>query len=69
MEFKHYYKSRQGEMVNLLENPSPQTEAVAGDLRMKLEEWATSAKPLASHDGELQQEDTKKKLRSLGYVK
>jgi arylsulfatase A-like enzyme len=57
-----------GERRNLLEGMTPETEAVVGELRRELEAWAASANPLESGFEKAKEEDTTKRLRSLGYV-
>jgi len=57
-----------GETRNLLENPPPPIERLAEQLRGELRAWAASADPLAIEFEQKQQEETLKRLRSLGYI-
>jgi arylsulfatase A-like enzyme len=57
-----------GETTNLLNDPSPDIEALARTLRSELEAWAASADPLPSTFERSHTEETIEKLRSLGYV-
>lgn len=56
------------EVVNLLESPSAEIERLAADLGAKLQAWTESAHPLPSQFEPSQQEETKRRLRSLGYL-
>ncbi len=56
------------EQTNLMEGASPQIATRAGALRHKLEAWAASARPLATHFDESQREETIERLRALGYI-
>lgn len=57
-----------GERTDLLEHPTPQALAQAATLRKELEDWAASAKPLPSQFEQAQQEETIRRLKSLGYI-
>ena len=57
-----------GEVVNLLEEPSPKIAALAAELREKLDRWAASASPLPSEFEPSQVEESIRRLRSLGYL-
>jgi arylsulfatase A-like enzyme len=56
------------EQRNLLVDPSPADVARAEVLARELEAWANSADPLPSHRELKQSEETRKRLRSLGYL-
>ncbi|MBI5710693.1 MAG: sulfatase [Candidatus Eisenbacteria bacterium] len=56
------------ERTDLLKDPSPRVAALAASLRRKLEHWAASAKPLPSRFEPAQQEETIRRLKSLGYI-
>ena len=56
------------EMTNLLESPTPQTQAIAADLKAKLEKWAVSGRPLPTHYDSSQRDETMTRLRALGYI-
>jgi arylsulfatase A-like enzyme len=56
------------ETTNLLDSPTEESQAAAGELRRKLEAWAASARPLPSQFDTSQREETERRLRSLGYV-
>jgi arylsulfatase A-like enzyme len=57
-----------GEMTNLLHNATPEAAALAARLRAMLNEWAESARPLASDFEQQQLDETLERLRSLGYI-
>lgn len=58
-----------GELNDLLTDPSPEIESLALRLRSELDEWAASADPLPSAFEPSQQEETMRRLRSLGYLR
>jgi arylsulfatase A-like enzyme len=61
-------ESDPGESINLLQNPSAESRLLRDRLRKGLERWTASAKPLPSVFEPSQQEETIKRLRSLGYI-
>jgi len=56
------------ERRNLLEAPAPDNTATAEDLRHELTQWAASADPLESHFTSIQEDDTTRRLKALGYL-
>jgi arylsulfatase A-like enzyme len=56
------------ERQNLLRHPTPEILKRAGRLRVELDRWAASARPLAARFDEEHFEDTVERLRRLGYV-
>jgi arylsulfatase A-like enzyme len=56
------------EQNDLLSSPMPKAKAKAGELRGFLREWLRSAAPLPSHFESSQEEDTIRRLKSLGYL-
>jgi len=61
-------ESDPSEQRNLLQNPSPEVLEIAARLRTELTTWAESADPLPTHFDESQREETRARLRSLGYI-
>ena len=57
------------ELRDLLLDPSPEIEEVAARLRSRLEAWAESADPLPSRFEPSQSQETRERLRSLGYIR
>jgi hypothetical protein len=56
------------EQNDLLSSPMPEAKAKAAELRALLREWLRSAAPLSSHFESSQEEDTIRRLKSLGYL-
>ncbi|MCH7871110.1 MAG: sulfatase [Planctomycetes bacterium] len=56
------------EQNNLLEAPTPEIQAIAADLKAKLDKWAVSGRPLPTHYDSSQRDDTMRRLGGLGYV-
>lgn len=54
------------ERNNLLENPTPEHQRIAAELRSELEGWAFGASPLPEKD--VEDPDVRAMLRSLGYL-
>jgi arylsulfatase A-like enzyme len=61
-------ESDPSEQRNLLEGSSPKTLEIAARLRAELTAWAESADPLPTRFEELQEEETRARLKSLGYI-
>jgi arylsulfatase A-like enzyme len=61
-------ESDPGEQRNLLESPSPETLEIAARLRAELTAWAESADPLPSQFEPSQRDETRERLKSLGYL-
>ena len=57
------------ELHDLLADPSSAHEALARELRAELEDWAASGEPLPSVFDPSQREETRARLRSLGYLR
>lgn len=57
-----------GEQTNLLANPSAEIDALAEGLRARLESWAESADPLPSQFVRRRNNETIRRLQSLGYL-
>jgi arylsulfatase A-like enzyme len=57
------------EQHDLLRRPSAQARGIADELRPALESWARTADPLPSSFAREQEDDTIRRLRSLGYVR
>jgi N-acetylglucosamine-6-sulfatase len=62
-------ESDPAETKNLLSAPTEEVEETARQLRRALEGWIESADPLPSTFEGMENEDTIRKLRSLGYLK
>jgi arylsulfatase A-like enzyme len=62
-------ESDPAETENLLSAPTEEVEETARQLRRALEGWIESADPLPSTFEGMENEDTIRKLRSLGYLK
>jgi len=56
------------EQRNLLAGATPEVLEVAAGLREELEAWAASADPLPTRFEETQREETRERLKSLGYL-
>jgi len=61
-------ESDPGEQRDLLQGPSQETLEIAARLRAELTAWAESADPLPTRFEETQREETRARLRSLGYI-
>ena len=61
-------ESDPGEQNNLLENSSPESREIAARLRTELTTWAESADPLPTRFEPTHREETRERLRSLGYL-
>jgi arylsulfatase A-like enzyme len=61
-------ESDPSEQRNLLQDPSRETIKIAARLRAELTEWAESADPLPTQFDESQREETRERLKSLGYI-
>ncbi len=61
-------ESDPSEQRNLLQDPSPEALEIAARLRAELTTWAESADPLPTRFDESQREETRARLRSLGYI-
>lgn len=57
-----------GEKDNLLLHPRPGDSAIADELRSALTAWAAGARPLPTRFESSQQQDTIKRLKTLGYL-
>lgn len=57
-----------GENHNLLANPTKDVVSLMAGLRRELEAWASSADPLPSPYEQRKTDETREKLRSLGYI-
>jgi arylsulfatase A-like enzyme len=56
------------EQHDLLRRPALEHTSLARELAGVLDAWAATAKPLPTHFEPVQQEETKERLRSLGYL-
>ena len=56
------------EQHDLLQDASPENAAVAARLRTRLEAWAATAAPLPSRFEPSQRQETRERLRALGYL-
>jgi len=61
-------ESDPSEQRNLLPGASPQILEIAARLRAELDAWAESADPLPTRFEETQREETRERLKSLGYL-
>ncbi len=61
-------ESDPSEQNDLLENPSPESLEIAARLRAELTAWAESANPLPTRFEPSQRDETRERLRSLGYI-
>jgi hypothetical protein len=61
-------ESDPSEQRDLLQGPSQETLEIAARLRAELTAWAESADPLPTQFDESQREETRERLRSLGYI-
>ncbi len=61
-------ESDPSEQRDLLQGPSQETLEIAARLRAELTAWAESADPLPTRFEETQREETRARLRSLGYI-
>jgi arylsulfatase A-like enzyme len=61
-------ESDPSEQWNLLQDASQETLEIAARLRAELTAWAESADPLPTQFDESQREETRERLRSLGYI-
>jgi arylsulfatase A-like enzyme len=61
-------ESDPSEQRNLLQDASQETLEIAARLRAELTAWAESADPLPTQFDESQREETRERLRSLGYI-
>ena len=61
-------ESDPSEQRDLLQGPSQETLEIAAHLRAELTAWAESADPLPTRFEESQREETRARLRSLGYI-
>jgi arylsulfatase A-like enzyme len=61
-------ESDPSEQTNLLENPSRETLELAARLRAELIAWAESADPLPTRFEQSQRDETRERLKSLGYI-
>jgi arylsulfatase A-like enzyme len=70
LETEEFYdlESDPGEQRNLLEGPSPETLEIAARLRAELTAWAESADPLPTQFEPSQRDETRERLKSLGYL-
>lgn len=56
------------ERTNLLRQPTREQARIAVELRDALRDWSDAARPLPSHYESSQEEETRERLRSLGYL-
>lgn len=56
------------EQHNLLKSPTPEITILANKLKVKLELWVSSARPLESFFQKEKQKETIEKLKALGYM-
>jgi arylsulfatase A-like enzyme len=61
-------ESDPNEQRNLLQGASQETLEIAARLRAELTAWAESADPLPTQFDESQREETRERLKSLGYI-
>jgi arylsulfatase A-like enzyme len=61
-------ESDPGEQKNLLQSASPETLEIAARLRAELTAWAESANPLPTRFEPSQIDETRERLKSLGYI-
>jgi arylsulfatase A-like enzyme len=61
-------ESDPSEQRNLLQAPSPETLEIAARLRTELTAWAESADPLPTRFEPSQRDETRERLKSLGYL-
>jgi arylsulfatase A-like enzyme len=61
-------ESDPSEQRNLLQDASPETLEIAARLRAELTAWAESANPLPTRFEPSQRDETRERLKSLGYI-